>query len=274
MKQGNDLNISLAAIDVKKNRFVWQQTMKLPVQRLDVDAEAVGDQTCGEGLVPVLVGRSSAIETATRPKNPEAYDLYLRSSAVPHDPVPNREAIKMLERSVGLDATYAPAWDALGFRYYYDAQYGNGGQEAYQRAGSAYERAVALDPNYLQGSAHLVRHHVERGELSLAYKQAKDLVKRRSDNAQAHFTMAYVLRYAGMLEQSVNGVRRGEQVGSGQLPVSILRVRVLRKRRDRQGDAVPAYGCRIGLFAEPDACDPAASRKTGRCAGSGARDEQ
>jgi eukaryotic-like serine/threonine-protein kinase len=214
LKQGNDLNISLAAIDVKKNRLVWQQTVKLPVQDLTSMQKQL-ETDLRRGLVPVLVGRSSAIETATRPKNAEAYDLYLRSSAVPHDPAPNRDAIKMLERSVGLDATYAPAWDALGFRYYYEAQYGNGGQEAYQRAGSAYERAVALDPNYLQGSAHLVRHHVERGELNQAYKQAKDLVKRRSDNAQAHFTMAYVLRYAGMLEEAGKECDKANELDPG-----------------------------------------------------------
>jgi len=214
LRQGNDLNISLAAIDVKKNRLVWQQTLKLPVQDLTSMQKQL-ETDLRRGLVPVLVGRSSAIETATRPKNAEAYDLYLRSSAVPHDPAPNRDAIKMLERSVGLDPTYAPAWDALGFRYYYDAQYGNAGQQAYQRAGSAYERAVTLDPNYLQGSAHLVRHHVERGELSLAYKQAKDLLKRRSDNAQAHFTMAYVLRYAGLLDQAGSECDKANELDPG-----------------------------------------------------------
>jgi hypothetical protein len=26
----------------------------------------------------------------------------------------------MLERSVGMDTSYAPAWEALGTRYYYD----------------------------------------------------------------------------------------------------------------------------------------------------------
>ncbi|MGE5114506.1 MAG: protein kinase domain-containing protein [Acidobacteriaceae bacterium] len=201
LKQGETLQVSLAAIDVKKNKLLWQQTLKMPVQDL-TSMEKQLEADLRRGLVPVLVGRSSAIETATRPKNAEAYDLYLRSSAVSHDPAPNRDAIKMLERSVGLDSTYAPAWDALGFRYYYDAEYGNGGPQAYKRAGDAYERAVTLDPNYLQGAAHLVRHHVERGELNLAYKQAKDLLARRSDNAQSHFTMAYVLRYAGLLDDA------------------------------------------------------------------------
>ncbi len=214
LRQGNTLHVSLAAIDVKRNRLLWQQTVKMPVQDLTSMQKEL-ETDLRRGLVPMLVGRSSAIETATRPKNAEAYDLYLRSSAVSHDPAPNRDAIKMLERSVGLDATYAPAWDALGFRYYYDAEYGNGGPEAYKRAGDAYERAVALDPNYVQGAAHLVRHHVERGELSLAYKQAKDLLERRSDNAQSHFTMAYVLRYAGLLDDAGNECEKAIELDPG-----------------------------------------------------------
>ena len=50
--------------------------------------------------------RGGRVESAaSRPKNQEAYDFYLRSVAVPHDPAPNKEAIKMLEWAVGIDPT-------------------------------------------------------------------------------------------------------------------------------------------------------------------------
>ena len=61
--------------------------------------------------------RTARARPATRPKNPEAYDLYLRSKPLTSDPGPNQEAIAMLERAVGLDPDYAPAWAALGQRY-------------------------------------------------------------------------------------------------------------------------------------------------------------
>jgi len=44
---------------------------------------------------------------------------------------------------------------------------------------------------------------VERGELTKAYAGAVALIKHHPDNAQAHFTLAYVLRYAGLLEDSM-----------------------------------------------------------------------
>lgn len=201
LKQGKDLSISLSAIDVRRNRLIWQGNIKLPVEDLTSMQKQL-EVDLRKGLVPVLVGRSSAIETATRPKNAEAYDLYLRSSAIPHDPIPNLEAIRRLERSVGLDPTYAPAWDALGLRYYYDSQYGSGGKKAFDLATQSYERAVALDPNFIQAAAHLARIHVERGEISSAYKTALELKNRRNDNAQAHFTLSYVLRYAGLLDKA------------------------------------------------------------------------
>jgi hypothetical protein len=121
---------------------------------------------------------------------------------VPHDPAPNKEGIKMLEWAVGIDPTYAPVWEALGQRYYFDSIYGGGGEEMFQRSQSAYERALALDPNRLMSASSLITNRTERGELRPAYDAATDLVRRRPQSADAHFALSYVLRYAGMLNQS------------------------------------------------------------------------
>jgi hypothetical protein len=85
-------------------------------------------------------------EARTRPKSEEAYNLFLRSVAVPHDPGPNNEAIKRLERAVGIDPSYAATWEALGQRCYFDSMYGGGGEELYERSNAALERALAIGP--------------------------------------------------------------------------------------------------------------------------------
>jgi Tfp pilus assembly protein PilF len=155
-----------------------------------------------QGLLPILGAAAGLIATATQPSNADAYDLYLRGAALPHDPAPNGTAIVMLEHSVQLDPKFALAWDALGLRYYYEASYAGGGRAAFDKAAAAYEHALALDPNLIHSAAHLTRIRAERGQVGTAYKEAANLVRRRPENAQAHFTLAYVLRYAGLLHQA------------------------------------------------------------------------
>jgi serine/threonine protein kinase/tetratricopeptide (TPR) repeat protein len=201
LKEGDQLEITLEAVDVANNRSVWRDAINVAA----TDKIAMREQITSrvrQGLVPVLGGLSASGESGTRPKSEEAYDLYLRSIAVPRDISPNKDAIAMLERAVGIDPSYAPAWEALGLRYYFDASYGDGGEQMLKRSDSAFERAIALDPNLTSATAELITNRVDEGELVNAYAEATALVKRRPQSAIAHFVRGYVLRYAGLLEDA------------------------------------------------------------------------
>ena len=201
LKEGSQLQITLEAIDVENNRTLWRDTMTVAAP----DMIAMRGQITSkvrQGLVPALGAGTAAAEGITRPKNEEAYDLYLRSLSLPHDPRPNKDAIAMLERSVGLDASYAPAWEELGVRYHYDAAYSDGGEPAFQRALAAFSRALTLDPNYIKPAAEIMLMQVERGEVVKAYQGGQALLARHPENAGVHFALAYVLRYGGAIEES------------------------------------------------------------------------
>ncbi len=214
-KQGDQLLVTLEAIDVPTDRLLWETTVTEKADNLIGLQEQLTTQV-QHGLLPILGGAAGTVDAAaSRPKNQQAYDFYLRSVAVPHDPAPNKEAIKMLEWAVGIDPTYAPAWEALGLRYYFDSTYGGGGEEMFQRSNAAYERAVSLDPNRVMAASSLIENRVERGELGRAYDAATDLVRRRPQSADAHFALAYVLRYAGMLAQSTQECNEARQLDPG-----------------------------------------------------------
>ena len=203
LKQGDRLLITLEAIQVTGNRLLWQTNVTAPAGDLTVMQAQMGAQI-RQGLLPALGAAGGYLDTGTRPKNPEAYDLYLHSLALPHDAGPNKDAIAVLEHVVAMDPTYAPAWEQLGMRCYYDSDYSDGGEPMFQRSNQAYARAIALDPNLVVAAGQLITNHVERGELGEAYQSAQALVKRRPDSAEAHFVMSYVYRYAGMLEQAAS----------------------------------------------------------------------
>ena len=202
VKQGSQLLVTLQAVNVANDSVAWQSpAITAPSQDFIALREQLTKQV-RTGLLPVIGAGNEYLETNTPPKNPEAYELYLRSVPIPHDEKPNKEALALLEKAVGMDPTYAPAWQALGLRYYYDSQYSSGGEDAFQKSNADYERALALDPNLNFAAGQLITNRVERGDLARAFEEAKALVKRRPQSAQAHFTLSYVYRYAGMLENS------------------------------------------------------------------------
>jgi len=200
LKEGDQLQITLEAVDVANNRTVWRDTLNIAA----ADMIAMRSQISAKvrsGLVPAL-GAGAESEKGTHPRNEEAYDLYLRSLAIPHDGPPNKEAIAMLERALGLDPNYAPAWSALGERYYYDSHYSNGAAAMFERSITALERALVLDPDYSDAASRLITNRVEQGAYGKAYKDAKALVARHPESAMAHFALSYVLRYGGLPEES------------------------------------------------------------------------
>jgi len=123
----------------------------------------------------------------------------------------------VLEHVVGEDRSYAPAWEALGQRYYFDSEYGGGGEEMFQRSSAAYERALSLDPQPGDGGQQFDRQPGRARRNWRAYDAATDLVRRRPQSADAHFALSYVLRYAGMQEKSSAGMQCGTVARSGEL---------------------------------------------------------
>jgi len=199
-KENDQLRVTLEVVDTENNKLLWRDTASAGAG----DPIALRDgisRSLRRGLFPLLGGAGgAAADAATRPRNPEAYDLFQRSMAFTSDPEPNQRGIDLLERAVRLDPDFAPAWAALGNRYYYVGGAGSG--TAYAQASAAIERAISLDPNFSQALEYSIVLETEGGRLAEADARARELLRRRPDDAHAHFAQSYVLRYAGLLEEA------------------------------------------------------------------------
>ncbi len=201
-KQGQQLHLTLEAIDVEESRVLWRES--LPVQSDDLIAlrRTVAGRI-ESGLLPQLGAAAPGGAGADLPENPEAYRLFMRGLGTGKDPQPNKRAIELLEQAVALEDTYAPAWAELSVRYYYDGNYAFGGHEAHDRAEQAARRALELDPTLTGASLRLIVLQVEKGDLTGAYDEATTLLARNPSSPEAHFVLGYVLRYAGLLDEAL-----------------------------------------------------------------------
>jgi len=202
LREGDRLRITVEAIDVESARVLWRDVVSAQSNNLIGMQEQIATRV-QQRLLPLLGVPPGAESASAPPTNAEAYDLYLRSAAVPYDAAPNKLAIAMLEHCVGLDPSYGRAWAALGLRYSYDSQYSDGGHVAFQRSVSAVERAIALDPTLIgDAAAPLILRRTENGQLGAAYEMASALVDRHPRNSRAQFALGYVFRYAGLFEEA------------------------------------------------------------------------
>ncbi len=199
-KEGEQLRVTLEVVDTESNRLLWRDTTSAAAGDLIAMREGISARL-RQGLFPLLGGSAAEAYVGTRPKNGEAYDLYLRSKPFTSDPEPTKQAIAMLERAVGLDPDYAPAWSALAQRYYYAASFSDM-SDGFERAASACERALALDPGFTDPARLKIVLSTEAGHLVDADRKARDLVRRRPQDPVAHFSLGYVNRYAGLLDES------------------------------------------------------------------------
>ncbi len=108
MRQGDKLLVTLEVVEVKDDRALWQSNVTAAASDM-ISLQSQLSSQIAQGLLPALGSTLGGLESATKPKNAEAYDLYLRSAAIPHDVGPNRQAIGMLERAVGLDPNLRPS---------------------------------------------------------------------------------------------------------------------------------------------------------------------
>lgn len=201
LRQDKTVQVTLEAVDVKENKMIWTGTLTSPTDNL-IDLRNQMAKKVRMELVPALGITRGPAETASAPANREAYEAYLRTLPIAHEVKSNKAAITILEKVVSQDPNYAPAWEALGRRYYFDAVYSDGGEAAYERSNAAYHRALSIEPGRVSAAGLLAASEAEGGNLDRAYDDAHTLVTKRPDAAFAHFSLSYVLRYAGRLDEA------------------------------------------------------------------------
>ncbi len=194
------LSLAVEALHVPQERVVWRTRITVPAHDLLAMRRQISEGV-NKGLLPAL-GVAAAASSGPMPEHGEAYQLYLHSLALPKQPKPTERAIEMLERAVELEPKFALAWYALGVRYYDHGSYGAGAEAARQQAIVAQRKALEHDPDLLPAARRIVNQRVEAGELEAAYRAARELFDRHGPALETHFSLAYVYRFGGLMEDA------------------------------------------------------------------------
>ena len=202
------VSVTLEAMDITKDEVTWRGSVEAATNDMLTLRQEV-TSALQKGLLPSL-GVSNVELSVTKPKSQEAYELYLRRRVIGYTNA--KAAIEVLEKSVALDPGYAPAWVALGERYYNEADAGAGGDAMYNKSVAAFERARQLDPELLSASAWLISIRISYEDLAVSFDQIHELAQKRPRSADVHLLLAQALRAAGALEQAARECKTVHQL--------------------------------------------------------------
>jgi DNA-binding winged helix-turn-helix (wHTH) protein/TolB-like protein/tetratricopeptide (TPR) repeat protein len=213
LHEGENLRIACQLVDVKTQNILWKGSFDLKYEKLLTVQDDVARKVV-DGLELTLSPSEAERLRPGEPIDSAAYEYYLRGvDLYAKNDYPL--AIKMLEKSTQLAPGYAPSWADLGKSYSANASFKFGGGEYYQKAQTAFERALSLQPDQINPRIYMANMFTDTGRVEKAVPLLRDALRTRPDNAETHWELGYAYRFAGMLQQSIAECERARQLDPG-----------------------------------------------------------
>jgi len=202
LREGNIIRLNIELVDVHRNEMIWHEPIEIDFvsafELQDIVAEKVV-----EGLnVQLSQTEMNRIEKDI-PDSPLAYEYYLRSISYPSTNEGDQLAIEMLNKSIELDSTYAPAYAQLADRIHRLALFGLLDPEETGKSESLHLKALTLNEELIFSLANLAQIYTETDRIVKAVELTKQILEINPNNAEAHFSLGYIYRYAGINNEAL-----------------------------------------------------------------------
>ncbi|MEN8203951.1 MAG: tetratricopeptide repeat protein [Bacteroidota bacterium] len=214
LKEGNIIRLNVELVDVNTNEMIWREPIELDFKST-FELQDMVAQKVVEGLNVQFSQKELNRIGKDIPDDPLAYEYYLRSISYPYTNEGDQLAIQMLNKSIEIDSTFAPAYAQLADRLHRLAQFGLLDPEETKRSESLYLKAISLNEDLIFALANLAQIYTETARTEKALQLTKKILEINPNNAEAHFSLGYIYRYAGMNEEAIREMEKAVSLDSG-----------------------------------------------------------
>jgi len=201
LKEANTIRLNIELIKVKTNEMIWRESIEREYANVFTLQDIVSTKVV-EGMKTQFRPSERMRLQVNVPKNPLAYEYYLRSISYPLTIDGSHLAIEMVNKSIQLDSSYAPCWVEKGFRLQLIGNYALSKNELLEQAEIAFKKALSINQESMDVYQQLVSHYTESARTDEAVEIAKRMLTINPNNPSAHFSLSYIYRYTGLLEKS------------------------------------------------------------------------
>lgn len=211
---GERFRVTAQLLDVASGEILWSDR----IDAAAADIIAVQDeitQRIVDGLRLELSPDEQAGLAQPATVNAEAYEEYLRGrdrfARFIFRTVAESDcdaAIQHFNRAIELDDGFGLAYDGLGACHVNRVFKGLGGAEDFERAESAFVKALAIDPNIIEARMLMVFVYCWRGQKQKAREEVARMRREAPNEAVVHFVKATLHRLDGEYERALRSYDR------------------------------------------------------------------
>ncbi|HXJ06683.1 MAG TPA: winged helix-turn-helix domain-containing protein [Candidatus Acidoferrum sp.] len=207
------IHVNAQLIYVPGDSHIWAHSYEGAASGLAAMENEIASDVARKIGVETLSGSSNHLSKAAA-VNPEAYDFYLR--AEPYYGLQTREAndeaIRLLEKSVGIDPQFAVAYAALATAYRTRAFSIEINEPKWiEDANAAVGKALALDPNIAEDyvtRGYLLWSPANGWSVERAVSDYRHALELNPNLAEAHHQLANVYNHVGLLDKADEEIKR------------------------------------------------------------------
>jgi TolB-like protein len=201
LRSGDQLRASTQLVEAPAGTLLTSHTVQSTLGDLFRMQDDIARRVV-EGLaLPLGGGRYSPSPDA--PRNPSAYELYLKANGLAHSYESMPEASYLYQQCIELDSTFAPAWAHLGRCYRVIGKYIHSMPDSDARAEEAFEKAIALNPGLSVAHKFYANLEADTGRACEAIVRLLGEAKRHRNDPELFAGLVHACRYAGLYEESM-----------------------------------------------------------------------
>ena len=199
---GEQLRITTQLTEVPSGTLIWSHSSQATIRELlELHDDLV--RRVIESVMPSLSMQEHESLQLDRPASSTVYQLYLQANEFGREWNNLPAAIRLYERCVSLDASYAPAWVRLGRARWLLDKYSLGSVEGLRAADEAFQTALRLNPNLTLAHNLYTHLQVDQGQALAAMKRLLERAKNRRSDAELFAGLGHVFRYCGLLQTAL-----------------------------------------------------------------------
>ncbi len=205
--ENDTVRLNVEMIKVNNSYLVWRESMEVAYS----DTFSLQDMVAQKVAKGLDVGfNQNFLNQQHRdiPNSALSYEYYLRGISYPQSNEGHMLAVKMLQKSIQLDPKYAPSYAHLGFHRRLLEQHGRIAPKGLNKSEWYYQKALSLNPQQLEALSNLSALYTETNRTEDAMMVTRKMIEINPGDANSHFALGYIYRYAGMLNEAIEEMEK------------------------------------------------------------------